>query len=136
MIQRQRFQRRHPGCSLIGACSMAMGLAIALTITSKFIALDKATSTAAVRALSAGRLLAGGGAGGSAAARGSSKCAGTKGDFCKLWGSREVIPWSPPPRGDKPCLWNCNQVGVSGGATLLLAGRDPAGPTSGDAMCD
>lgn len=42
----------------------------------------------------------------------SDSCRFAKGDWCQVWKRRKWIPWAPPPRGDKGCLWNCNGVGV------------------------
>ena len=40
------------------------------------------------------------------------RCWGTKGTWCKDWLQQTFIPWNAPPRGNKPCLWDCNNVGV------------------------
>lgn len=60
------------------------------------------------------------------------RCWGTKGTWCKDWLQQKSFPWTPPPRGNKTCLWDCNRVGVCD----AMAGwcRCPAGWT-GDA-CD
>lgn len=59
------------------------------------------------------------------------RCWGTTGTWCKQWFTQKRIPTIPPPRGTKPCLWDCNHnVGVCD----AIAGRCrcPAGWT-GDA---
>ncbi|KAL4428361.1 hypothetical protein ABPG75_002450 [Micractinium tetrahymenae] len=40
------------------------------------------------------------------------RCHGAKGDWCRGYFTQRPIPATPPPRGDKSCLWGCNFVGV------------------------
>ncbi len=44
----------------------------------------------------------------------SAQCFAAIGDWCNLWYTApKYIAWKSPPRGNKSCLWNCNNAGVS-----------------------
>jgi hypothetical protein len=44
----------------------------------------------------------------------SASCFGAIGSWCHDWHqSPKYVAWKPPPRGNKSCLWNCNNAGVS-----------------------
>lgn len=48
-------------------------------------------------------------------------CALSLGDWCARWHQATPVPWLPPPRGTKQCLWNCTHVGVRACRVLQFA---------------
>lgn len=56
------------------------------------------------------------------------RCVATKNDWCATWQTQDPIPVTPPPKGNKECLWNCNH-GVGVCDAILGVCRCPAGWT-------
>ena len=43
----------------------------------------------------------------------SVECFAAIGDWCLNWYAPKYVSWESPPLGNKSCLWNCNNVGLS-----------------------